>query len=501
MENITVHCQTEYLEYVYNERQDVTAIVTLKAPLLEEDEQEEEKRAPIDLVAVIDKSGSMAGEKLKLVKTTLEFIISQLRSKDRLALVTYDSNVYIDFGFKIMNKDNKADCLAKVKNIMEGSMTNLSGGLLQGLSLVVDRSADGKNEVASVLLLTDGLANEGITSEKGIVAAMKDPTRMRGIATPTPGHAPQKRKSKARKAIPAAEIEPVPEPVSSGGPADATVYTFGFGADHDPVLLKAISDAGSGMYYFIEKEEQIAESFGHCLGGLLSTVAQGIQMELTFEGNATFTKIHTARPKTDLDDKTVKIDMGDLQSEENRDIVIELMLDHVHAPYETTPQNLMNVKVDYYNVITSQLATAHANLGVLRPERVERKKEDVNIAVVKQRTRIQLAEDMQKAEKKAKEGNYAEAKEILKMRKAAIESDELIYADGGGEEYQMWKQDLDSMEDVYNPRDYVSKGKHMASNICQMHEQQRSSGLESKSYVTKKKASKRFAAKKFMEEE
>ena len=38
----------------------------------------------------------------------------------------------------------------------------------------------------------------------------------------------------------------------------ASVYTFGFGDDHDPDMLKAISDAGNGMYYFIENEDKVA---------------------------------------------------------------------------------------------------------------------------------------------------------------------------------------------------------------------------------------------------
>ena len=41
------------------------------------------------------------------------------------------------------------------------------------------------------------------------------------------------------------------------GPADASVYTIGFGEDHDPDMLKQISDAGNGMYYYIENEDQV----------------------------------------------------------------------------------------------------------------------------------------------------------------------------------------------------------------------------------------------------
>ena len=41
---------------------------------------------------------------------------------------------------------------------------------------------------------------------------------------------------------------------------DASVYTFGFGKNHDPDMLKAISDAANGMYYFIENEKQVSFS-------------------------------------------------------------------------------------------------------------------------------------------------------------------------------------------------------------------------------------------------
>lgn len=78
MQEIQVTCESEYPDYVYNAKEDASVVVTLTAPVIEEDKSEE-TRPPIDLVAVIDKSGSMAGEKLKLVKKTLEFIIAQCK--------------------------------------------------------------------------------------------------------------------------------------------------------------------------------------------------------------------------------------------------------------------------------------------------------------------------------------------------------------------------------------------------------------------------------------
>ncbi|XP_065682362.1 inter-alpha-trypsin inhibitor heavy chain H3-like isoform X1 [Hydra vulgaris] len=135
---VNIECSTEYKDYSFNEKLDIWTLISIKAPILEAKE-EDEKRAPIDIVAVIDKSGSMAGEKLSLVKKTLEFVVSQLNEKDRLCLVTYDTKVYLDFKLTDMTKDNKSWILTIIKNISDGSSTNLCGGLMKGLCQIICR--------------------------------------------------------------------------------------------------------------------------------------------------------------------------------------------------------------------------------------------------------------------------------------------------------------------------------------------------------------------------
>ena len=75
--------------------------------------------------------------------------------------MTYHSNVHVDFGLMKMSKKNKEVCLGKIKKIKSCLSTNLSGGLLKGLDQIASRAGD-KNDVASVLLFTDGLANQGM---------------------------------------------------------------------------------------------------------------------------------------------------------------------------------------------------------------------------------------------------------------------------------------------------------------------------------------------------
>ena len=52
------------------------------------------------------------------------------------------------------------------------------------------------------------------------------------------------------------------------------VFTLGYGTDHDPDTLHAVSDAGKGLFYFVENKDSIPDSFCDCLGGLLSIAAQ-----------------------------------------------------------------------------------------------------------------------------------------------------------------------------------------------------------------------------------
>lgn len=84
-----------------------------------------------------------------------------MTDKDRLSVVTYDANVYVDFALRNMSSENKDFASKQIKAISEGSTTNLCGGLMKGLCQMINRKE--KNEVASVLLFTDGLANNGMS--------------------------------------------------------------------------------------------------------------------------------------------------------------------------------------------------------------------------------------------------------------------------------------------------------------------------------------------------
>ena len=67
----------------------------------------DDNRPGLDLIISIDTSGSMSGEKIKLVKETLSFLVNELKPIDRLALVEFNSKETVLAGFNSLNDDNK----------------------------------------------------------------------------------------------------------------------------------------------------------------------------------------------------------------------------------------------------------------------------------------------------------------------------------------------------------------------------------------------------------
>jgi Ca-activated chloride channel homolog len=125
------------------------------------------QRLPVSMVIVLDHSGSMAGEKLQMCKHTIAFIMGQLGSRDRLALVWFDDRVS-SHDFVTMDEAGKAQLRTCLNKISAGGTTNLSGGLLKAIQDMEEkaRRRAGADAIEAIMLLTDGHANCGIVDPK-----------------------------------------------------------------------------------------------------------------------------------------------------------------------------------------------------------------------------------------------------------------------------------------------------------------------------------------------
>lgn len=87
----------EYGAQKSSEESNIYGLVTLQAPpsvVPSDGELVTSSHIPIDLVCVVDQSGSMSGEKMHLLKQTLVYITEQMNDLDRLAIVSFDTRAY-----------------------------------------------------------------------------------------------------------------------------------------------------------------------------------------------------------------------------------------------------------------------------------------------------------------------------------------------------------------------------------------------------------------------
>lgn len=120
------------------------------------------------------------------------------------------------------------------------------------------------------------------------------------------------------------------------------------------------------MYTFVESDDAVPGAFGEALGGLLSVVAQNLSVTLTPVNDAGSLRIMTKyRVKSGPGDAKL-VHFGDLQSEEERDVVVRLRLRALAAP-RVEAMDMLAVRISYFNVITGAMETAVRVCSVTRP--------------------------------------------------------------------------------------------------------------------------------------
>ena len=261
-------------------------------------------RIPLNPSVVLDRSGSMAGEKPAAARDAAAMLVQRLHPDDTVSVVAYDDEVTTVA--EPATGAAQADLTTHIKSIQPGGTTNLSGGWLRGRELV----AHGKREggVNRVVLLTDGLANVGITA----------PDQLLGLCRTACG-------------------------------AGITTSTIGFGADYDEKLLRGMADAGGANTYYIERPDQAADVFAEELEGLLTLCAQTVAVEIRPSDAVTLTAIRHQYPTTTLGTGGARLELGDVYAREPKSVLVEFFV-----------PGLPDVGSDERDIAIAQIAlTAH----------------------------------------------------------------------------------------------------------------------------------------------
>ena len=132
-------------------------VINLFAPDLNEKEQEK-KRVNVDLICVIDISGSMEGEKLNQVKESLKILVDMMNQKDRIALILFESKAELFYDLNYLSEKNKSKLKNLIDKIESKGGTNIANGLEIAIELL-KKIKDNKARSSSIILLSDGCDN------------------------------------------------------------------------------------------------------------------------------------------------------------------------------------------------------------------------------------------------------------------------------------------------------------------------------------------------------
>lgn len=266
----------DYSSVYYSDNHDLNLLIQAKAPKLSI-----EGRTPVNLVACIDVSSSMAGRKMDFAKKSLLKLIDHLSPEDSLGIVSFHSNVETLFSPTKMTQENKDKMKAKVFTLNDRGATNFSGALLAGF-----KEASQVDGPCRVIMFTDGEPTVGDTSEDGILRILQE----------------QRAKH-------------------------MTVSCFGYGEHHGSKLLNDLSTQGKGNYSYIPGPDEALKAFALELGGLLSCYAQNLKFQVKPRSGVKIQEVVSDVEVKERSDNGVTISVPDIYSEETRNLVLKLTVD------------------------------------------------------------------------------------------------------------------------------------------------------------------------------
>jgi len=202
---------------------------------------------PMNLALVIDRSGSMdTPDKMPYVKQALRIFLQSLRSDDIVAIVTYGSTAEVLRTAQPVGDGRWID--GAINSIAIDGNTNLHAGMMLGFTEVNKNHDPSRNN--RVILLTDGIANEGVT-DPGQIAEDALAYNDRGIY----------------------------------------LSTIGLGLDFNDGLLIRLAEQGQGGYSFVDSAQELDRIFRTHVAGVKQRVASDLSLTLMPAQGVQLTKL------------------------------------------------------------------------------------------------------------------------------------------------------------------------------------------------------------------
>lgn len=269
---------------------------------------------PLNLSIVIDKSGSMAAaDKLSRVKSSLLTFIDQLREADIVSIVVFDSQAQVLWPAQPLG--NRYELKQTIREIQPGSSTNLHGGLMLGYHEALKNYR--KDSTNRVILLTDGIANQGVTDPQQIA---RDSLRFNDEGI--------------------------------------DLSTIGVGMDLNKDLLRDLAKSGRGLFHFVADSQDIEKVFLNEVQSLVSPVATSPNVDIDYDPGLELVQVYGYEPRFRSSGVSLKLDNMNLGLTQ----VVMLRFKIIGSRWEISrPHPAVSVYFNYYDLERGQQAAVRRN--------------------------------------------------------------------------------------------------------------------------------------------
>ena len=319
------------------------------------------ERPGINLSLVVDRSGSMQGEKIQLTRKAAAQAVRALGRNDRLSIVSFANEVQTVVASTTVS--DKETILKQIEKIEAYGSTALfdgwKGGAAQACLALDDR------QLNRVVLLTDGQANIGETNPDNICTEVHRLSQ-KGLQT----------------------------------------TTLGFGKDYHEGLLRSMAASGGGNHFFVETPEQLARFVELELDGLAATIGTRVRLQLQRQG-----------PGIEIEP------LGEFQTTPDgayqlADLILGFPLDllfRVTLPAGSTPVSGLTARLEWHAPATGQSQSLEVGLELPRVSAAERAAMSIHPEVEAQLAVAMAARARNEAMQAMKKGDKGTATRILKQ--------------------------------------------------------------------------------------
>ncbi len=239
---------------------------------------------PLNLALVLDKSGSMQGEKIQNLRSAAKLVVDRLSPQDLISIVAFSDRKYLIAESQPVT--DKQALKQKIDRIRDGGGTAISGGMAQGLA-ELDKALSSAR-ISRMLLLTDG---QTFGDEKQCKKLGKE-----------------------------------------AGSKGIVVNALGLGDDWNEDLPDEVSEASGGVADFIDSPTKIVGFFENAVQAMQASVVQNAQLILRLANGITPRQVWQVLPMISnlgyrpLSDRDVQVSLGELEKGQPRSLLVELLV-------------------------------------------------------------------------------------------------------------------------------------------------------------------------------